>query len=534
MKPGRLSTVVPLVLLLCTQVLGGQSHFLKDVLVSTGEVISGDLMVYRGDLQVRGEVEGNVVVMFGDCLLEPEARIGGNLAIIQGELRLADRDQVGGKISQKDFLAAEASVEDDPFTPPAVPLEGFAAPESPGDPAEAGVEERNDDDESRVEINLYGGDDDDSELMMAFNRVAGLQLGLKFRSGKQAISRKKLFDLTGYAAWSFGQKRLEADAKLRKRMPWALPSYIALGLHRLTDTQDAWMLSGTENSLAGWLLHMDFRDYYDNQGYSIEAGAFLLEGRLHVNAAWFEEDYGPQELATQWTWSGAHRAYRGNLFAESRGYAENSNSGYRLQADLNMTRSRMNVKGGISLTLSYEQGLTGEPIEYDYTRWLGNFRFWLPFGKRRAESLNGRILAGAADGVFPAQYAFRLGGPDALAGYRPKGIDAYGSDSHDELFSFDGPGAPNMLLSSLEYQISGSALADWSAFWFVRGVDLLLLADAGQIFSNHWSDLDLEAFHSDIGVGLADDADGWRLALMRSTESGEADWRLLFRIKARF
>ena len=91
-----------------------------------------------------------------------------------------------------------------------------------------------------------------------------------------------------------------------------------------------------------------------------------------------------------------------------------------------------------------------------------------------------------------------------------------------------------MLLSSLEYQISGSALADWSAFWFVRGVDLLLLADAGQIFSNHWSDLDLEAFHSDIGVGLADDADGWRLALMRSTESGEADWRLLFRIKARF
>ena len=197
----------------------------------------------------------------------------------------------------------------------------------------------------------------------------------------------KLADLTGYGAWAFGSKRPEWKIKLRRKV-WDGPGlYLALGAHRLTDTQDGWLLSGTENSLAGWLLQLDYRDYYDNRGYSGEVGAFLFDGLLHANAAFFRENYEPMDVNTQWSWSRADRVYRGNLFSEATGYAGSENQGVRGGVDLSLWREAEKLpdeawQKGVGLTLTYEKALDGNGYDWTYERTLANLRFALPLSRQ--------------------------------------------------------------------------------------------------------------------------------------------------------
>lgn len=498
-----------------------QSHFLKDIVIEPGQVVEGDLTVYRGDLTVEGEITGNVAVMFGNCRILPGARIGGDLAVLQGTLELSDPDeQVGGRISQRDFLKGALSDEDSPFEGPGTDVE-----------IDETMNEGRDD-----RLQEWEGDDD-TDLFLSFNRVAGLQLGLKFSPERARIRKGKWADVAGHAAWAFGQSRPEWDLKLRRRLLDESGLYIAVGAHRKTDTQDAWMLSTMENSLAGWLLHMDFFDWYDSKGGMAELGGFFFDGRLQLEAGWFQEKYGSLDRETQWSWSGADRDYRENLFSDSL-FVSNTNRGIRIGADLQLNRVVSNVRRGLALTLNYEKGLDGDPIEYDYQRWLGNLRFWLPLGRKQFESINGRVLAGRTTGdAYPLQYLFRLGGPDALPGYRPKAVDGRVDFRSEEMLQqrlFDNAlepvGKPNMLLLSLENRIRGEVLD----FWPLDEVDLLILANAGSVFDADWGDLETGDFEADFGFGIAGADDDWQLAVLRATDTGAADWRLLFRLRPRF
>lgn len=502
-----------------------QSHFLKNIVVGPDETVDGDLTVYRGDLVVQGEIVGNVAVMFGDCRIEPGGRVGGDLVVVQGSLQLEDAEaQVGGRISQRDFLAGALSDDVSPFEAPSA----GAVDEDGGEEGQAADKEDG--------MREWEGDDD-TDVFLAFNRVSGLQLGLKFRPERARIQKGKWADIVGHAAWAFGQSRPEWDLKLRRRFDLSSGVYLAGGMHRKTDTQDDWMLSRMENSLAGWLLHLDFFDYYDNQGGTVEMGAFAFDGRLQVQAGWFREKYAPLGKTTDWSWSGADRDYRENLYSDALGYSSNTNSGLRASADLQLNRRVEGVRRGLAATINYETSLGGDPVDFDYQRLLGNVRFWLPLGSRQMESLNGRVLAGRVDGDdWPAQYAFRLGGPDALPGWRPKAIDGRADLKSEEMLSYALPDAPgamgasNMLLLSLENRIRGEVLD----FWPLDDLDLLVLADAGAVFGKDWGDLEAGDLKADFGFGIAGNDDDWQLAILRATDSSQADWRLLFRLQPRF
>lgn len=519
--------VLALLLLLTTSSLpAAQSHFLKDITIADQEIVDGDLSVYRGDLRVAGTVTGNVAVIFGDCQLEESALIEGDLVVMQGRLELVHPDQVRGRISHRELGVSGSSGSSDPFMSDAGRTQG-------GESSKGG---------KRIEV-----DDDDSDVYFSFNRVAGLQLGVSFNSERARMSRDKLFDLAGYAAWAFGEKRPEWNLMLRKRLFDDPNVYLGVGIQRMTDTQDRWMISDMENSLAGWALKQDFRDYFDNKGGQAELGAFFLDGDLQLSAGWFREEYGAMEKTTEWNWSPIDRPYRENLYHAATvdssgivtdvGFQEGNNQGIRLKGDFRTPAGRH--KPGLDLTLQYEQNFKSDEDPWDYSRYLGNLRFRLPIGKHHLEQFSGRILAGTIDGKAPDQYYFRLGGPDALPGYRPKSIDGY-RDNLDEdriensLYHPDSGvrlGASNMVLISLENRIAGSALQ----FWPLDDIDLLLMADAGCIFEGGWGDLEADDFKADVGFGLADsDEDSWSLGLFRSTESGNADWRLMLRLSQRF
>lgn len=504
-----------------------QSHFLKDVQVQVGDTLAGDLSIYRGNLTVQGVVDGNVVVMLGDCRLEPGAQILGNLAVVQGQLSLDNPEQVSGRISQRDFLKAAQAESSSPF-------------EMEGQPLEGGLDDEDgdwDEDSSTEDTRPrhVWESEDDIDLFLSFNRVAGLQMGLQLASGRSPLLPNKFADLTGYAAWTFGSKRPEWRVKLRRKLLDSPNLYLAVEAHRLTDTQDGWMLSSKENSLAGWLLQLDYRDYYDNRGYTGELGTFLFDGLLHANASFFRESYEPMDVGTQWSWSPADRVYRPNLYSAGLGYTGSDNQGLRGGLDICLWREAEQLENeawqkGAGLTVTYEKGLDGNDYDWSYERTLGNLRFALPLSRQKFEHLSGRLLVGSLSGHAPEQYQFRLGGPDALPGFRSKSIDGLGADDHQDRVSLNLKGGDQaMVLFSLENRFSGEALD----FWPLSSLDLLLMADVGQIAPG-LEKLDSDEYRSDVGIGVSDEDDDFRLAMFRATDSGEADWRLLLRIQRRF
>lgn len=63
--------------------------------VSPDERVTGDLVVYRGDADVSGTVEGDVVALFGNVVVRPGARIDGDAIAIGGRARLEGGEVVG-------------------------------------------------------------------------------------------------------------------------------------------------------------------------------------------------------------------------------------------------------------------------------------------------------------------------------------------------------------------------------------------------------------------------------------------------------
>ena len=216
-----------MLLCMCTAAFAeSQSHYLRDIHVGEGDVIDGDLMVYRGDLTLEGEVTGKVVVFFGNCVIAPSGRIGGDLAVIEGDLLLNNPGQVAGRISQKDFLSTSR---------------GEATPFALGDRDQ--LADSTDTDSLEVE-------EEDTEFFVAFNRVAGLQLGLQLLP-VDLEEKLPLLDVDGTVYWAFGTHRLEADVQLRRALLQKPLLTLGVSGHLLTESEDGWMLTNLENSPCG-------------------------------------------------------------------------------------------------------------------------------------------------------------------------------------------------------------------------------------------------------------------------------------------
>ena len=65
-------------------VVKGDGHFIVDeergvVVIPEGEKVSGDLIVRNGDIEIAGEVEGNVTVINGEKYLASAGQVTGEI-----------------------------------------------------------------------------------------------------------------------------------------------------------------------------------------------------------------------------------------------------------------------------------------------------------------------------------------------------------------------------------------------------------------------------------------------------------------------
>jgi len=67
-----------------------------DVTIRAGGIINGDLSVVRGDVDVAGQVRGNLAVVQGDAKLRSSAQVEGDVSIVGGQVERAEGARVGG------------------------------------------------------------------------------------------------------------------------------------------------------------------------------------------------------------------------------------------------------------------------------------------------------------------------------------------------------------------------------------------------------------------------------------------------------
>ncbi|MFZ1753208.1 MAG: helix-hairpin-helix domain-containing protein [Caldilineaceae bacterium] len=67
-----------------------------NVTIRAGGVINGDLSVVRGDVEVAGQIRGDLAVVQGDAKLRASARVEGDVSIVGGEVERAEGAFVGG------------------------------------------------------------------------------------------------------------------------------------------------------------------------------------------------------------------------------------------------------------------------------------------------------------------------------------------------------------------------------------------------------------------------------------------------------
>jgi len=71
-----------------------------DVTVARDEVVNGDLVVFGGNGQIDGYVDGDAVVIGGRLALGPEANVAGDVAVVGGTLLRDPGASIGGAVNE--------------------------------------------------------------------------------------------------------------------------------------------------------------------------------------------------------------------------------------------------------------------------------------------------------------------------------------------------------------------------------------------------------------------------------------------------
>ena len=82
-------------------------HVGENVTIGSGETVRGDLILVDGDLDVRGEIDGDVVVVGGNLRLGEGGRVTGDVRLSDGRL-LGDGGQVLGEVNASRAQAQES------------------------------------------------------------------------------------------------------------------------------------------------------------------------------------------------------------------------------------------------------------------------------------------------------------------------------------------------------------------------------------------------------------------------------------------
>jgi hypothetical protein len=224
--------------------------------IAPGSVVRGGVAVLAGSLVVAGIVEGDVVVINGNLRVPAGGRIAGTATVAGGDAAIAADDAVAGGVTIFREPLRYRHHDNRIAYVPAELERGLSA----------GVDLP------------FGRTDLFVAAHGAYNRVEGLPIAIGPRirfGGAYPTSASALLIVRTAAKSELDPHRLGFDVRAEQSI---LPSAgVTLGVRLFSEVApiEDWGLSDRESALATFVLHRDFRDHYEREGW----GAFARLSR---------------------------------------------------------------------------------------------------------------------------------------------------------------------------------------------------------------------------------------------------------------
>lgn len=227
--------------------------------ISNDEVIHGDAVSITGDVTVHGEVLGDIVSVFGDVILYEGSFTGGDVVA------------PFGKVIKK----GTAVIKGDPL------------------PKKSWHKHSN---------------KTDFDMSARYNRVEGFTLlaGIHYEDKDQELP-----ELDFNAGYAFALKRWDFDIGFRQEFGNNWPFYFGGNLYQGAVTQDEWIFTRSENTIASLIFKEDYHDFYFRKGIKGYIGQKLGEYAF-AQLEYTGESHEVLMKNTNWAIFGGKKKFRDN------------------------------------------------------------------------------------------------------------------------------------------------------------------------------------------------------------------------------
>ena len=525
--------------------------------IPMGQTVTGDVAILGGPLSIGGHITGRVIVINGDVVLDRTARVDGDLIVVGGLIEGQEHAHLGGHVE---------------WYRPA--LRYHLA----GDTVVAEPQEENAEEDSWLRRWLRRRERSTSVLTLktggTYNRVDGLPVLMGPRItqntsfGSVRVSALGIIRSADAFAWKSENLGHDITAEVR----FGRDRGIVVGgrFFNVVSPVESWHLSDTEVGLAAFVLHRDYRDYYNDRGGTGYV-TFIANDATSLTLAYGIERWDPREARGPFSLFRNSLPWRENplldqgrfhiadatLTIDTRNNVDDPWVGWYIVANVEHGSSP-EVRLGPTAPPDRPASLSTNPIQaVSYTSSFLDLRRYNRVGPKR--QLNFRAVLGGWLGGddLPLQRRLSLGGAGSLPGFD---FRAPGPNSDALLCngSASPVGAPaeceRMALAQVEYRgdlhirlggrgdISDAEDRGW-AFSFNRTGSWVIFADAGRgwlVGDQRIGSLQypastfpsLSTFQSDIGIGLDFDIIG--LFLAKSLSASHESPNFFIRLGHRF
>ncbi|HUF11611.1 MAG TPA: BamA/TamA family outer membrane protein [Longimicrobiales bacterium] len=395
----------------------GTSRFSGEALIASGTELRGDAAILHGPLLLEGSIVGRVLVVNGSAILEPGARVSGDLIVVGGDIEGADEAIVDGELIVYREALAYRRVGELIFAEEPEPIAGVRAGREFG----------------------FGRTSFSVAMRGAYNRVEGMPIAfgprLAFgRSNPTVLDAALIYRTAG--GFTLEERQLGHVVRLEQFIGGHGRFRLGATLHSEVLPIEASGLSDTESSLATFILHRDYRDHYERDGWSAYLHWRNERRALDATLTYRDETHRTREAQSPWT-----LIDNGEPFRRQPLVADGSLRTVVLAIDHDSRNDVRDPSSGWWVRLASEQGVGGSaavqaspdgaggatadpwPADERFSALTLDARRYLRLGPLTRVSLRA-WAAGAVDGgPLPPQRQHTLGGEGTMPGF--------------ELFQFD-------------------------------------------------------------------------------------------------
>jgi hypothetical protein len=407
--------------------------------------ILGDLAVAEGAVTLAGRVAGRVVVVNGDLRLLPGAEVEGDVLVVGGTITGAATARIGG--TARAFPAPVRYRRDGDLLvllPPPHPRTVMAGRELPFGRLDLGVSTRT-----------------------GYNRVEGLPIAFGPRitsAGRYPTRLEALLIYRSVSGLSLETGEIGYSLSAEQRVGERPNVHLGVtAFSEIIPIEDSG-LANRENALSTFLLHRDYRDHYEREGWAVSLRAARPGRPLEAALVYRSERHGTVEPGAPWALTGNDQPWRPQpLIAEgrlrslqlgtaydTRNVALDPSTGWWVR-----TRLEQALGGTFALPApEQEAAAVPFPIDRHFTAFSLDARRYARLGPGARLGVRA-FLAGSLDGgALPPQRQRALGGEGSIPGWGLFNFDCGARDrtvtgQRTEFFPYYG--CDRVVLAQLEY-----------------------------------------------------------------------------------